>query len=75
MKIAVIGNGTMGAGIVQCAAQHNMDIVMKGRSKESLDKAMLKLKKNFARLVEKGKITNNLLSTMPILRLHKTLQI
>ena len=57
MKIAVIGNGTMGAGIVQCAAQHNMDIVMKGRSKESLDKAMLKLKKNFARLVEKGKIT------------------
>ena len=57
MKIAVIGNGTMGAGIVQCAAQHNMDIIMKGRSKESLDKAMLKLKKNFARLVEKGKIT------------------
>ena len=47
MKIAVIGNGTMGAGIVQCAAQHNMDIIMKGRSKESLDKAMLKLKKNF----------------------------
>ena len=34
-----------------------MDIIMKGRSKESLDKAMLKLKKNFARLVEKGKIT------------------
>ncbi len=30
---------------------------MKGRSKESLDKSMLKLKKNFARLVEKGKIT------------------
>lgn len=56
MKIAVIGNGTMGAGIVQCVAQHGIDVVMKGRSKESLDRAMNKLQKSFNKLVEKGKI-------------------
>lgn len=57
MKIAVIGNGAMGSGIVQCIAQHDMDVIMKGRSQESLDRAMAKMEKGLRRLVEKGKMT------------------
>lgn len=57
MKIAVIGNGAMGSGIVQCVAQHGLPVVMKGRRKESLDRAMAKIKKSFDRLVQKEKIT------------------
>lgn len=57
MKIVIIGNGTMGAGIVQCIAQHDMDVVMKGRSNESLDRAMNKMKKGLNRQVEKGRMT------------------
>ncbi len=56
MKIAVIGNGAMGSGIVQCAAQHSLSVVMKGRRKESLEKAMARIQKSFDRLVQKGKI-------------------
>ncbi len=59
MKIAVIGNGTMGAGIVQCIAQHGMPVIMKGRSKESLDRSMKRIEKAFAKLVEKGKMDDS----------------
>ncbi|SUB88055.1 Probable 3-hydroxybutyryl-CoA dehydrogenase [Porphyromonas macacae] len=57
MKIAVIGNGAMGSGIVQCIAQHDMDVIMKGRSEESLGRAMSRIEKGMNRLVEKGKIS------------------
>lgn len=56
MKIAVIGNGTMGAGIVQCIAQHGLQVTMKGRSKESLDKALQRIAQAFDRNVERGKM-------------------
>lgn len=56
MKIAVIGNGTMGQGLVQCIAQHGFKVVMKGRRKESLDKAMMRLNSSFDKLVTKGKM-------------------
>lgn len=56
MKIAIIGNGTMGQGLVQSIAQHGFQVVMKGRSKESLDKAMERLNASFDKLVAKGKM-------------------
>lgn len=56
MKIAIIGNGTMGHGLVQSIAQHGFQVVMKGRSKESLDKAMGRLNASFDKLVAKGKM-------------------
>ena len=56
MKIAIIGNGTMGQGLVQSIAQHGFKVVMKGRSKESLDKAMGRLNASFDKLVAKGKM-------------------
>lgn len=56
MKISVIGTGTMGAGVVQAFAQAGMPVLMKSRSQASLDKAVAKITKGLARLVEKGKM-------------------
>ena len=56
MKIYVIGTGTMGAGVVQAFAQANMPVVMKSRTQASSDKAVGKISKSLAKLVEKGKI-------------------
>lgn len=56
MKICVIGTGTMGSGVVQAFAQAGMPVVMKSRSQASLDKAVARITKGLARLVEKGKI-------------------
>lgn len=57
MKICVIGTGTMGSGVVQAFAQANMSVVMKSRTQASLDKAVVRISKSLAKLVEKGKIT------------------
>ena len=46
----------MGQGLVQSIAQHGFQVVMKGRSKESLDKAMGRLNASFDKLVAKGKM-------------------
>ena len=56
MKVFVIGTGTMGAGVVQAFAQANVPVVMKSRTQASLDKAVGKISKSLAKLVEKGKI-------------------
>ena len=55
-KISVIGTGTMGAGIVQAFAQAGRKVTMKSRSEASNAKAMGKITKSLARLVEKGKM-------------------
>lgn len=56
-KIAVIGSGTMGSGIVQVLAQSGYDTIMKDISPAALEKGMKYIEKNFAKLVEKGKMT------------------
>ena len=56
MKVFVIGTGTMGAGVVQAFAQANVPVVLKSRTQASLDKAVGKISKSLAKLVEKGKI-------------------
>lgn len=55
-KICVIGNGTMGAGIAQVFANSGFQVIIKGRKEESLSKAVGKIDKGLAKLVEKGKI-------------------
>lgn len=55
-KIAVIGTGTMGAGIVQAFAQAGRKVTMKSRSQASNDKAFGKITKSLSKLVEKGKM-------------------
>lgn len=56
-KIAVIGSGTMGSGIVQVLAQSGYETIMKDISPAALEKGMKYIEKNFAKLVEKGKMT------------------
>lgn len=57
MKIVVLGNGTMGAGIAQTMAQKSLDVTMKGRSTESLGRAMARMEKGLNRQVDKGRMT------------------
>ena len=57
-QISVIGAGTMGAGIAQLAATYGHQVVLIDMSNEALEKAKAKLQKILARLVEKGKISN-----------------
>ena len=56
MKIYVIGTGTMAKGIIKAFAA-KMPVVMKSRTQASLDKAMGSISKSYAKLVEKGKMT------------------
>ncbi len=59
MNIGVLGGGTMGSGIVQVAAQNGHKVVLVDLSQDVLDLSKTKLAKIMARLVEKGKITND----------------
>ncbi len=57
MKIAVLGSGTMGSGIVQAFAQAGIPVVMKDIKEEFNTRAMARLEKSLSKLVEKEKIT------------------
>ncbi len=63
MKICVIGTGTMAKGIVKAFAA-KMPVTMKSRTQASLDKAMGSISKGYAKLVEKGKLTQDVVDTM-----------
>ena len=56
IKVGVIGSGSMGSGIAQVAATAGHEVVLFDTNQESLGKAMVKLQRILARLVEKGRI-------------------
>ncbi len=56
-KIAVVGAGTMGAGIAQVSALAGYDVVLYDLSQEVLDKALKGINKNLDGAVERNKIT------------------
>jgi len=56
MKIMVLGAGTMGAGIVQNAAQSGFEVVLRDIKQEFVDNGIKGITKNLAKLVEKGKM-------------------
>jgi len=56
-SVAVIGAGTMGAGIAQVAAQAGHTTYLFDTRSEAVEKAVSGLAKTFDKLVEKGKIT------------------
>ena len=56
-KISIIGNGTMAMDIAQVCAQAGIDVIVRGRSDEKLQKAAARIEKGTSRLVEKGKMT------------------
>lgn len=56
-KIGVIGTGQMGSGIVQIAALAGYEVLACDRGQERNEKASAGIKKQLAKLVEKGKLT------------------
>ena len=59
IKVGVLGAGSMGAGIAQVAAQSGHNVVLCDTNQGQLDNAKAKLAKIMARLVEKGKLTED----------------
>ncbi|ENX35164.1 hypothetical protein F889_00831 [Acinetobacter colistiniresistens] len=57
-KIAVIGSGTMGIGIAQLAMVNGHSTVVYDLDREKTKQAVEGLRQTFAKLVEKGKITD-----------------
>lgn len=57
MIVGVLGAGTMGSGIVQVAAQNGHKVVLVDLNGQILHKAEVQLEKILARLVEKGRVT------------------
>lgn len=58
-SIGVIGTGTMGLGIVQVCAQAGRAVVAVKATPGPVDKARAVLDKSFARIVERGKMSND----------------
>ncbi len=56
-KIAVIGGGTMGNGIVHLFAQNGFDVTLVETKKEFADRAIATIDKNLERMLSKEKIT------------------
>jgi 3-hydroxyacyl-CoA dehydrogenase len=56
MKIMVLGAGTMGAGIVQTAAQAGFEVIVRDIKQEFVDKGIAGIDKLLGKNVEKGKM-------------------
>lgn len=56
MKVCVVGTGTMGNGIAQTFAQAGHDVLLKGRSEASLQRAHKNISNSLGRMVSKGKM-------------------
>jgi 3-hydroxybutyryl-CoA dehydrogenase len=56
-NVAIIGAGTMGAGIAQVAALHNWNALLNDVDEATTRKALDGIRAQLARLVEKGKLT------------------
>jgi 3-hydroxybutyryl-CoA dehydrogenase len=58
-KIGVLGTGTMGAGIVQLAAQSGHDVIACDKSVVALEKAQIYVREGLSRLADKGAFSDD----------------
>ena len=56
-SVAIIGNGLMGQGISQVFARAGKSVVLIGRNRESLDRAVAAIARNFEAFVERGLVS------------------
>jgi len=63
-SVAIIGAGTMGAGIAMCFAQKGIRVVLKDIKQEYLDRGMKVLMGNWKRSARKGKWTSSQVKKM-----------
>ena len=56
-KIFVLGAGTMGAGIAQTFAAKGFEVILRDIKDEYVDRGLAGINKGLAKLVEKGKMT------------------
>jgi len=56
-KVGVVGAGTMGGGIAMCCANVGIPVILVDVSAEGLNKGLAVVKKNYARSVQRGSIT------------------
>ena len=54
---AVVGAGLMGGGIAMTFANAGIPVLVKERSQDALDRGMVAIEKNYARTVEKGRLS------------------
>lgn len=57
MKIMVLGAGTMGAGIVQTAAQAGLEVIVRDIKQEFVDRGIAGIDKLLSKNVDKGKMS------------------
>jgi 3-hydroxyacyl-CoA dehydrogenase len=56
-QAAIVGAGTMGAGIAMCFANAKIPVLLTDRSPEALDRAMKNIRRNYENSVKRGRIT------------------
>lgn len=66
-SVAIIGAGTMGAGIAMCFAQKGIQVVLKDIKKEYLQRGMQTISGNWKRSARKGKWTSSQIKKMTAL--------
>jgi 3-hydroxybutyryl-CoA dehydrogenase len=59
-KVFIVGTGLMGAGIAQVCAQAGLQVFITDVNQEILDRAMKNIAWSMGKLIEKGKLTENL---------------
>ncbi len=71
MRAAVTGGGIMGTGIAQVCAEAGFDVVLQSRSRENLETARARIRKNQRDMVEAGLLTERE-ATAALARLRMT---
>jgi 3-hydroxyacyl-CoA dehydrogenase len=56
-RVAVVGSGTMGGGIAMVFANAGIPVLLKEVDQPALDAGMLKIRKNYANSVQRGRFT------------------
>jgi len=55
-RVGIVGSGTMGAGITECAARAGYEVTLRSRRQETAQAVLTRLGKSLAKQVEKSKL-------------------